>query len=150
MHHTSVENMKCRSKEHVSLCWKKDWAHALMFCFVFEVAKKLHIFLELAHVTDEKWLLYPFSLQWGLCYERTQMLFFGRQLLPFLFGTQNDFLVLDVYQISCLSVWHNLVRQIIQMDSFTRRLHVKWWLIWSGNPSWITWTLPCREVCFAL
>lgn len=119
----------------------------VLFCFWSSKKSCIYFY---AHVTDEKWLLYPFSLQWGLCYERTQMLFFGRQLLPFLFGTQNDFLVLDVYQISCLSVWHNLVRQIIQMDSFTRRLHVKWWLIWSGNPSWITWTLPCREVCFAL
>lgn len=149
MHHTSVENMKCRSKEHVSLCWKKDWAHALMFCFVFEVAKKVAYISRTSTCNRWEVAIVPIFTAVGIVlWENTDVI---------LWQTVVTFSVWDSEWFSCsgcvpnfLSEWHNLVRQIIQMDSFTRRLHVKWWLIWSGNPSWITWTLPCREVCFAL
>lgn len=71
-----------------------------------------HVFAELAYITDENWTLHPFSLFGGFCYETPQMLCFGKQLLAFVWGSEDYLVILDMYQKYSPSVWPNLVKQI--------------------------------------
>lgn len=153
---------KFLANQNIILSWQKGhiphileeneiWALRSLCCFVrrgtylntcsdsFIWSSKIHwVYLLDWHITDEG-LSFPFSVCWGLYCERTQMFLIGRWLL-FLFGTQKIILILDVFQTS-LSVSHNLVRLI--------RLHVKWWLMCFGIPSWIPSTFPYREMYFS-
>lgn len=55
------------------------WTDVLIL--LFEVAYEDTCICKISAYNRWKLDLYPFSLLWGLCYETTQMLLFGKQLL---------------------------------------------------------------------
>ena len=108
-----------------------------------------HVFSELAHVTDENWTLYPFSLLWGLCYETPQMLLFGKQLLFFVWGSEDYFMILDMYQTYSPIVWSNLVKQIIQMNFLTKKVicEMTVHMVWESFMNNTTFPMQCDVLC---
>lgn len=74
---------------------------------------RTHVFARLAHITDENWTLYPFSLLWGLCYETLQMLLFDKQLLFFARVSEDYLLILAMSQTYSPSIWPNSAKQLI-------------------------------------